>query len=78
MRWLIAHGEIHLRAEKVDSGRPLFYTQGRTEYRPLGVVACIVPWNYPFQNIFASLADPLMAGNAVILKASEAVAWSTQ
>jgi len=37
-----------------------------------------VPWNYPFQNIFASLADPLMAGNAVVLKASEAVAWSTQ
>ena len=78
LRWLIANGEKHLRAEKVDSGGPLLYKKGRIEYRPLGVVACIVPWNYPFQNIFASLADPLMAGNAVILKASEAVAWSTQ
>ena len=78
LRWLIAHGERHLKTEKVSTGGPLLHKKGRIEYRPLGVVAAIVPWNYPFQNIFASLADPLMAGNAVVLKASEAVAWSTQ
>lgn len=78
IRWLIKNGERYLKTEKVSTGGPLFHKKGRIEYRPLGVVACIVPWNYPFQNIFASLADPLMAGNAVVLKASEAVAWSTQ
>ena len=78
LRWLIAHGERYLKTEKVSTGGPLLHKKGRIEYRPLGVVAAIVPWNYPFQNIFASLADPLMAGNAVVLKASEAVAWSTQ
>ncbi len=78
LRWLMKNGEKYLKTEKVSMGGPLFHKKGRIEYRPLGVVAAIVPWNYPFQNIFASFADPLMAGNAVVLKASEAVAWSTQ
>lgn len=77
IRWLIRYGEKHLRPEKVPSGL-LLHKKGRIEYRPLGVVACIVPWNYPFQNIFGSLIAPLMAGNAVVIKASEAVAWSTR
>lgn len=77
IRWIIRNGEKHLRSEPVSSGL-LKHKKGRIEYRPLGVVACIVPWNYPFQNIFGSLVAPLMAGNAVVIKASEAVAWSTQ
>ncbi|HXG28833.1 MAG TPA: aldehyde dehydrogenase family protein [Nevskiales bacterium] len=77
LRWLMKNGERHLKPERMPSGL-LLHKQGRIEYRPLGVVACILPWNYPFQNIFASLAPPLMAGNAVIVKPSEMVAWSTQ
>lgn len=77
IRWLMKHGEKHLRTRKVPTGI-LMHKKGRIEYRPLGVVACIVPWNYPFQNIFGSLVAPLFAGNAVIIKASEAVAWSTR
>lgn len=77
IRWMMKYGEKHLRPEKVPGGI-LMHKKGRIEYRPLGVVACIVPWNYPFQNIFGSLVAPLMAGNAVIIKASEQVAWSTQ
>lgn len=76
IRWLVRNGEKHLRPERVSSGL-LMHKKARIEYRPLGVIACIVPWNYPFQNIFGSLVAPLMAGNAVVLKASEAVAWST-
>lgn len=77
LRWVMKYGEKHLQPERVPSGI-LMHKKGRIEYRPLGVVACIVPWNYPFQNIFGSLVAPLMAGNAVIVKASEMVAWSTQ
>jgi acyl-CoA reductase-like NAD-dependent aldehyde dehydrogenase len=76
IRWVMRNGEKHLRPERVPSGL-LMHKNARIEYRPLGVVACIVPWNYPFQNIFGSLVAPLMAGNAVVIKASEAVAWST-
>ncbi len=77
IRWVMQNGERHLKPESVPSGI-LMHKKGRIEYRPLGVVACIVPWNYPFQNIFGSLVAPLMAGNAVVIKASEAVAWSTR
>lgn len=77
IRWVMRNGEKYLKPERVPSGL-LMHKKGRIEYRPLGVVACIVPWNYPFQNIFGSLVAPLMAGNAVIIKASEALAWSTQ
>lgn len=74
--WLIKNGEKHLKPEKMPSGL-LMHKSARIEYVPLGVVACIIPWNYPLQNIISSLVAPLMAGNAVIVKASEAVAWST-
>ncbi|PWR22209.1 aldehyde dehydrogenase family protein [Zavarzinia compransoris] len=77
IRWVMKNGEKYLRPEKVPSGL-LLHKKGRIEYLPLGVVACIVPWNYPFQNIFGSFVAPLMAGNAVVVKASEAVAWSTR
>ena len=77
IRWLMKNGEKHLKPEKVGSGL-LMHKRARIEYVPLGVVACIVPWNYPLQNIISSLTAPLMAGNAVVIKASEAVAWSTR
>lgn len=76
IRWLMKNGEKHLKPECVPSGL-LAHKKARIEYRPLGVVGCIIPWNYPFQNIFSSLVAPLMAGNSVVVKASEAVAWST-
>ena len=74
--WLKKHGEKHLKPEKVGSGI-LMHKKGRIDYVPLGVVGCIIPWNYPLQNIISSLTAPLMAGNAVILKPSEQVAFSS-
>ena len=38
---------------------------------PLGVVAAIVPWNFPFTNAAIKLAPVLACGNCVILKPSE-------
>lgn len=77
IKWTIANGEKYLKPESVRSGI-LMHKKAQIEYVPLGVVACIIPWNYPLQNIISSLVAPLMAGNSVVLKASEAVAWSTQ
>jgi len=76
LRWMIQHGEKHLRPERVSSGL-LLHKKARLEYHPLGVVAAIIPWNYPFQNIVNPLVPALMAGNAIVLKPSEWVAWSS-
>ena len=76
LRWLIGKGEKHLRPEKVGAGL-LLHKKARLEYHPLGVVAAIIPWNYPFQNIMNPLATALMAGNAIVVKPSEWVAWSS-
>ncbi|KHJ98061.1 betaine-aldehyde dehydrogenase, partial [Oesophagostomum dentatum] len=41
-----------------------------TRREPLGVVACIGAWNYPFQTCVWKVAPALAAGNAVIYKPS--------
>ena len=45
---------------------------------PIGVVACIVPWNYPLLLAAWKAAPALAAGNAVILKPSEETPLATR
>lgn len=44
---------------------------------PLGVVGCIVPWNYPLLLLAWKLAPALAAGNSVVAKPSEMTPLST-
>lgn len=58
------HAEEFLRPEVIasDAGH------SHVEYRPLGVVFAIMPWNFPFWQAFRAAVPALMAGNAVALK----------
>ncbi len=76
LRWTIARGEDHLRPERVSSGLFL-HKKALIEFFPLGVVGVIAPWNYPLQNILGPAIPALFAGNGVVVKVSEAVAWSS-
>ena len=44
---------------------------------PIGVAACITPWNYPLHQVIAKVAPALAAGCTVVLKPSEVAPLST-
>ncbi|MDX1401735.1 MAG: aldehyde dehydrogenase [Kiloniellales bacterium] len=48
-----------------------------TKWEPLGVVACIVPWNSPLMLLAWKLAPLLAAGNTAVIKPSEYTSAST-
>ncbi len=56
--------ESYLANEPVDLGGPKAFVA----YNPLGVVFAVMPWNFPFWQVFRFAAPALMAGNAAVLK----------
>jgi len=58
------HAETFLAPEHVETDA----TKSFVTFRPLGVVLAVMPWNFPFWQVFRFAAPALMAGNAGVLK----------
>ena len=71
LAWAGGHAEKVLKRRKVPSGLVMANQSASVEYRPLGVVGVIGPWNYPVFTPMGSIAYALAAGNAVVFKPSE-------
>jgi succinate-semialdehyde dehydrogenase / glutarate-semialdehyde dehydrogenase len=62
--WFADHAQDYLAEEPVDVGEgEVFVT-----FNPLGVVLAVMPWNFPFWQVFRFAAPALMAGNGALLK----------
>ncbi|ADF52925.1 NAD-dependent succinate-semialdehyde dehydrogenase [Zunongwangia profunda] len=58
------NAENHLAREIIETDAQKSYVS----YEPIGIVLAIMPWNYPFWQVFRFAAPALMAGNIGLLK----------
>ncbi|MGV9662619.1 aldehyde dehydrogenase family protein [Nocardia niigatensis] len=71
IKWAASNAEKVLKPRKVAPGAFMANFAAHLEYRPLGVVGVIGPWNYPIYTPNGSIAYALAAGNCVVFKPSE-------
>ncbi|WP_223548073.1 aldehyde dehydrogenase family protein [Pseudomonas sp. A-B-19] len=62
--WYAEHGPAMLNAEStlVEGGK------ARIEYRPLGPILAVMPWNFPIWQVLRGAVPTLLAGNTYVLK----------
>ncbi len=63
-RYYADNGAAFLAPEVVETEA----TRSFVAFRPLGPILAVMPWNFPFWQIFRAAAPALMAGNTMILK----------
>jgi acyl-CoA reductase-like NAD-dependent aldehyde dehydrogenase len=69
LTWIARDGQRILADERVPMPQLFLKTKRAAfTYEPLGVIAVIAPWNYPWSIPFGEVALALMAGNGVVLK----------
>src|SRR6266545_5607619 len=63
-RYYAEHARQHLSDKLVETNARKSYVR----FQPLGPVLAVMPWNFPFWQVFRFAAPALMAGNAGLLK----------
>ncbi|KAI1077050.1 ALDH-like protein [Whalleya microplaca] len=76
LQWTIKHGEKALRPSKRPTNLLMAYKKNTVHYEPLGVVAALVSWNYPFHNLMGPIISSIFSGNGIVVKVSEQTCWS--
>jgi succinate-semialdehyde dehydrogenase/glutarate-semialdehyde dehydrogenase len=63
-RYYAENAARYLADEEVPTNAKRSYVK----YQPMGVILAVMPWNFPFWQVFRFIAPGLMAGNAGLLK----------
>lgn len=77
IQWTLKHGEAALRPSYRPTNFLMSYKKNSVHYEPMGIVAALVSWNYPFHNLIGPIVSAIFAGNAIVVKGSEQTAWSS-
>ena len=66
--WLTDYTADHGADDLADEPADTEARRSAVVFRPLGVILAIMPWNFPYWQVFRCAVPALMAGNAVVLK----------
>jgi succinate-semialdehyde dehydrogenase / glutarate-semialdehyde dehydrogenase len=66
--WTCEYYADHAEALLAEQPRQTDASRSYVRFDPLGVVLAVMPWNFPFWQVFRFAAPALMAGNAAVLK----------
>jgi succinate-semialdehyde dehydrogenase/glutarate-semialdehyde dehydrogenase len=66
--WACDYYADHAEALLAEQPRETDASKSYVRFDPLGVVLAVMPWNFPFWQVFRFAAPALMAGNAAVLK----------
>ena len=75
--WLCEYYSEYAESFLRDEILPTEFRKSFVTFEPLGIVAGIMPWNFPFWQAMRYLVPTLIAGNATILKHSSVCTGSS-
>ena len=62
--YYIENGEKFLKDEMIDTNA----TKSYVSFEPLGVILGIMPWNFPFWQVFRFVIPAILSGNTTMVK----------